>query len=411
MLRPSDFDHKKSRSSVRTRRRQVALIYNATQAYDLKVMSGVAAYLQEGVRWNIYLEANSLKDQRLPDLNSWKGDGIIANFDDPQVAATVMHSKVPSVGFGSGYGWYSRKSRIPYFSTNKEAVAHMAADHLMDRGFRHFAYCGYPHSPISGFSEERGQAFAKHVSQRGFACQIFRGRHKTSRAWFAIQRSLGRWLESLPKPVGLMAADDQRARQVLEVCRNSGLRVPEDVAVIGVDNDELLCQLSPTLLTSVEQGAKRIGYEAAALLDRMMAGRRPRKRWFRINPVGVVTRRSTDILAIEDTRVANAMAFIWEHACQGIKVRDILNAMSTSRTGLETHFKAILGHSIHTTIRRVQLERARGLIYETDLPVKQVAARTGFKTVQHMTILFSKMFGVPPAAYRRMTGTGRPARD
>src|SRR5215831_10280152 len=196
--------------------RKVALIYNATQGYDLKVMSGVAAYLQEGARWSVYLEESSLKDQRLPDLNSWKGDGIIANFDNRRVAAMIMESKLPTVGFGSGYGWYSRASRIPYFSTNKEAAAHMAADHLIERGFRHFAYYGYSHSPIRGFSEERGRAFAKYVNQRGYGCQIYRGLHKIGRSWLGLQQSLSRWLESLPEPVGLMAADDQCARQVLE---------------------------------------------------------------------------------------------------------------------------------------------------------------------------------------------------
>jgi LacI family transcriptional regulator len=137
----------------------------------------------------------------------------------------------------------------------------------------------------------------------------------------------------------------------------------------------------------------------------MMAGMRPQNTWFQVDPVKVVTRQSTDITATEDIKVVQAMAFIREHACEGIEVRDILNAISMSRTGLETHFKATLGYSIHTAIRRVQLERARGLIHETDLPVKQVAARTGFKTVQHMTVLFSRMFGSPPATYRRMNRT------
>jgi LacI family transcriptional regulator len=382
--------------------RHVALIYNATLAYDLKVMSGVAAYLRENPRWNVYLEENSLKDQRLPDLLSWRGHGIIANFDDPRVAAAVMRSKLPTVGFGSGYGWYSRKSRIPYFATNKEAAAHLAADHLIERGFRRFAYCGHPRTQLTGWSEERGQAFAEYVKRRGFTCHIYRGRYRTGRAWAAIQQSLGEWLASLPKPVGLLAANDHRARQVLEACRGRGFRVPEEVAVLGVDNDELLCQLSSPLLTSIEQGAKQIGYEAAALLDRMMAGVKPPQTRFVIDPVGIVPRRSTEILAIQEPYVAKAMAFVREHASAGIKVRDVLEAVSLSRAGLETRFKSLLGYSIHTAIRNVQLNRARQVIYETDLPLKEVAATTGFKTVQHMTAAFAKMFGRPPGEYRRL---------
>lgn len=189
---------------VLRRMRHVALIYDARLAYDLKVMTGVAAYLQEGTKWNVYIEENALKDQRLPDLRSWEGDGIVADFDDPRVAMAVVDSKLPAVAFGSGYGWHTPESRIPYFFTNNEAVVRLAADHLLDRGFRHFAYCGYPRTPTNGWSEERERAFAERVKGRGFLCQIYRGRHKINREWASIQRSLGVWLESLPKPVALM---------------------------------------------------------------------------------------------------------------------------------------------------------------------------------------------------------------
>lgn len=389
------------------RMRRVALIYDATVAYDVKVMSGVAAYLEERGKWNVYIEENTLKDQRLPELRSWKGHGIIADFDDPRVATAVKESKLPAVAFGSGYGWYAPESGIPYFFTNNPAVALLAAGHLLDRGLRHFAYCGYPRSPINGWSEERERAFTEAVKERGLSCRTYRGHQQTSRNWAAIQRSLRAWLESLPKPVGLMAANDYRARQVLEACRASGLRVPEELAVIGVDNDELLCQLSSPLLSSIEQGAKQIGYRAAALLDSIMSGRNPSESRFVIDPVGVVTRLSTDIVAIEDPKAAQAMAFIWEHACDGIKVQDVVNAVAASRAGLEARFKASLGRTLRVAIRDVQLERARRLISDTNLALKQVAADTGFKSVQHMTTLFAKAFGRPPAEYRRAAGAGR----
>jgi LacI family transcriptional regulator len=180
--------------------RHVALIYDATRAYDLKVMTGVAAYLQEGAGWNVYIEENSLKDQRLPDLRTWKGDGIIADFDNPRVAAAVVESKLPAVAFGSGYGWYAPESRIPYFFTNNRAIAHLAADHLLDRGFRNFAFCGYPRTPINGWSEERERAFVARLKRRGLACQVYRGPHTDGRGWTARQSALRQWLEALPKP-------------------------------------------------------------------------------------------------------------------------------------------------------------------------------------------------------------------
>ncbi len=384
------------------RSRRVALIYDATLAYDLKVMAGVAAYLQEEGDWNVYIEETALKDQRLPDLRSWKGDGVIADFDDPRVARAVVASGLPAVAFGSGYGWYSPLSRIPYFFTNNQAIASLAADHLAERGFRHFAYCGYPQTAINGWSRERERAFAKRAAQLGIPCHIYHGHYWISRTWAAVQRSLQAWLKSLPKPAGLMAANDKRGRDVLEACRAIGLRVPEEIAVIGVDNDEVLCQLSSPLLSSVEQGARRIGHDAAALLDRIMSGRRPRRRKMVIDPAGIVTRRSTDILAIDDPLVAKAMAYIRERGCEGIRAEDVVSAMAVSRSGLEAHFRAVLGRTVRIAIRNVQLERCQRLIVNTNVSLKQVAADSGLKSVQHMTTLFGRRFGHPPAEFRRI---------
>ncbi len=341
------------------------------------------------------------KDQRLPDLADWEGDGIIANLDHPNVAMAVMKSKLPTVGFGSGYGWYAPKSHIPYFFTNNQAIARLAADHLLERGFRYFAYYGYPRTPINGWSEEREREFADRVRAGGFPCQIYRGRNRNSRRWAHIQKTLCAWLVSLPKPTGLMAANDNRARQVLEACRLSGLRVPEEIAVIGVDNDEVLCRLSSPLLTSIEQGAARIGYEAATLLDGMMSGNSSGKRRYVVDPEGVVMRLSTDVLPVEDAQVAKAMSFIREHACNGIKVPHVVAAVAASRSGLEARFKTALGRTLHTAIRDVQLERAKRLFTETNLAAKEIAASTGFKSVQHMSSLFKGAVGLPPAEFRR----------
>ena len=382
--------------------RRVALIYDATRAYDLKVVAGVATYLQKDAGWSIYIEETALKDQRLPDLRSWKGDGIIANFDDRRVAKAVMQSRLPAVAFGSGYGWYGPKSNIPYFFTNNQAIARIAADHFLDRGFWHFAYCGYPRTPINGWSEERELAFRKQLRDRKFECHVYRARPPADGGWAPAQHALRVWLESLPKPLALMAANDNRGRQVLEACRSSGLRVPEEVAVIGVDNDELLCQLSTPLMSSIEQGARRIGYEAAGLLDRIMSRQRSRYRRFVIDPLGVVTRRSTDIFAVQDPLIERAMAFVRDRVSHGIKAQDVVKAVAVSRSGLELRFKAALGRTLHGAIRHVQLDRARGLITDTNLPLKEVAANSGFKSVQHMTTLFRKAFGHAPGQYRNM---------
>src|SRR6267143_1116768 len=365
--------------------RRIALIYDARLTYDLKVMTGVASYLQEGHHYSVFIEENALKDQRLPDLRSWEGDGIIADFDDPAVARLVTQSRLPVVGFGGGYGWYVEGS-VPYFYTNNQAIATLAADHLLDRGFKHFAYCGYARSPINGWSQEREDAFVKYIKKRAASCAVFQDldRLNDNRAapnWAALQRSLGEWLRTLPKPLGVMAANDNRGRQVLEACRAYELAVPDEVAVIGVDNDELLCRLSSPPLSSVEQGARRLGYAAAALLDRMIQGRNPRQRHLVIDPLSIVTRQSTDVLAIDDPKVAKAMTFIREHASESIKVPHVVSAVAISRSGLETRFAAALGYTIRTAIRNTQLERARRLVLEMAMPRMEGSSETGVRSV------------------------------
>jgi LacI family transcriptional regulator len=158
---------------------QVALIYDATHTYDLKVMTGLATYMHQCGDNNVYIEASALKDQRLPDLRSWEGDGIIANFDHPTVARAVAESKLPAVAFGSGYGWDMQGSSIPYFSTNQSLVASAAADHLFELGYRHFGYCGYVRTSINGWSKEREKSFVRCLGKRGFLCHVYRPSHKT----------------------------------------------------------------------------------------------------------------------------------------------------------------------------------------------------------------------------------------
>lgn len=389
--------------AARSRSRRIALIYDARSAYDTKVMAGVATYIHEAGTWNVYIEENALQDQRLPDLVTWRGGGIIANFDHPRVAAAVVRSRLPAVGFGSGYGWYPAASEIPYFFTNNQAIAALAADHLISKGLRQFAFCGYPGSRINGWSSERQDSFKAELAKRGFPCRVYPARAATEANWASLHRSIGAWLRSLPKPAGVLASNDIRGRQILEACRDCSLRVPDDIAVLGVDNDELLCSLSSPLLSSVEQGAKRLGYEAAKLLDSLI-GKPASVRVLKnvIDPFGVVARASTDVLAIEDPHLAGAMTYISQHFASGISVDDVVAAGGLSRSGLEKKFRARLGFSIGATIRRFQLERARELILTTNLPLKEIAASLSYPSIQHMTTIFRRVFGQPPARLRRM---------
>jgi LacI family transcriptional regulator len=385
--------------------RHVALIIDAARPYDRKIISGVARYVKEhGSEWSMYVEEDPLG--KLPDLHHWQGDGILANFDDRRVAEAVRGLKVPVVGIGGGYGWYNPALHIPYFTTDNVAIARLAVDHFVERGFRHLAFYGCPRTRINRWSEERAEAFRHWAGEAGVSCDVFTGRYGTARRWVELQRSLTKWLRTLEKPTGLMAANDVRARHVLEACRALELRVPEDVAVIGVDNDEMMCDLTDPPLSSVEQGAWRVGHQAAALLDGWMNGKNPDKWQFVVKPEGVMARRSTDFWTIDDPDVAEAVRFLRERACRHIQICDVAKHVGVSPSTLKNRFRAALGRTIHAELQRLRLDRAKQLLADTDLPLKQVATQTGFRYIQYLTRVFRQHVGQTPGEYRKQRVRG-----
>ncbi len=232
---------------------------------------------------------------------------------------------------------------LPFVETDDVIIAGLAADHLLERGFNHYAFCGDERYKWSIWREEE---FVRIVTGKGHGCPVYRHHPEGGKAPSNMaeeERQLSNWVKQLPKPIGIMACYELRGQQLLEVCRRMGIAVPDEVAVIGVDNDELLCNLSDPPLSSIIPDTHRTGYEAAHILDRLMSGKKCATREVRVAPLGIVTRQSTDVLAIADTDISQAVRFIRQHACDGIKVEDVLNAVPLSRRVLENRFKKITG--------------------------------------------------------------------
>jgi LacI family transcriptional regulator len=279
--------------------------------------------------------------------------------------------------------------------TDDRAVAKLAVDHLIERGLRHFAFCG---DSRYTWSRYRQAYFEELVGLAGFECSSFNPEpsHHLGKEYGAIAQ----WLAKLPRPRGVMACYDSRAHHVLDVCRNEGIVVPDEVAVIGVDNDELLCRLTSPPLTSVALNSQAIGYLAASLLDRMMAGETVAPEVHLVEPIGIVCRQSTDVLAIKDPLVARAVRFIHEHACEGINVNDVLRDIPMSRRVLESRFRKFLERSPHDEIVKVRIRRVKELLCETDLPLYVIAEKTGFEHVEYLSVAFKREEGMWPSAYR-----------
>ena len=374
-------------------RRKVALLIETSNAYARGLLGGVVAYMRENRAWSIYLAEHGRGDQPPAWLADWSGDGIIARIENRDIARALARLKLPVVDVSAA----RLLSSLPWVETDDVAFARLAAEHLLERGFKHFGYCG---DDRFNWSKLRSEHFARFIKENGCTCSIYQPEASSLPNAERQVEDIAAWVDRLPKPVGVMACYDLRGQQVLDACRRRDIAVPDDVAVIAVDNDELLCALSDPPLSSIIPNTYRAGFAAAALLDRLMAGKKVKCLTHLIPPLGVSTRQSTDVLAIEDRNVVQAVRFIREHACDGINMGDVLKAAPQSRRVLERRFKKFLGRTPHEEILRIQFNRVKQLLSETVLPLAIIAERAGFDHVEYLSVAFKRTFGVPPSQYR-----------
>jgi LacI family transcriptional regulator len=372
---------------------KVALLIETSNSYARGLLRGVVSFHKEHRAWSLYLSEHNRGDEPPRWLSEWNGHGIIARIENDAIARVLREVRIPVVDVSAA----RLIPEIPWLETDDALIARLAAEHLLERGFRHFAFSGIQHFNWSNWREE---AFAAEVRAAGGDCFVYRPSREFLDDDEGQVDDLATWVASLPKPVGVMACYDLRGVQILNACRSIGVAVPDEVAVIGVDNDDLLCEVSYPPLSSVIPNTQRTGYEAAKLLDQMMQGKLPRQAMHLVPPSGVATRQSTDVLAIDDRNVALGVHFIRQHACEGIKVTDVLKAVPHSRTLLEQGFKKYLGRTPHQEIMRIRLNRVRELLTETDLSLEGIAERTGFSHVEYLSVAFRREIGVPPSQYR-----------
>ena len=377
--------------------RHVALLIETSRAYGRGLLHGISVYLQDHYAWTIYFQPGGLDTPPPRWLRRWHGDGILARIDNLQTAEMILQTGLPAVDLR----YTIRNLGLPNVGPDNHAVVSLAFQHLRDCGFTHFGFCGLP--PKRNFwMDLRRRLFEQRVQVAGFICHIFDGTAQgVSATWEDEQEQIAAWIRRLPKPIGVMTCNDDRGLQVLDACRRINVLVPEDVAVIGVDNDEILCHLSNPKLSSVDVATYRVGYAAAALLDRMMAGEPPPQEPVQLAPGVVVPRASTDVLATQDPELAEAIHFLRQHACEGLRLKDFERMSILSRRTLERRVKKLLGRSPKEEITRVQLELAKGLLAETDLPVVVVAEKCGFSQPKYFSHVFHAKVGTPPALYRR----------
>ena len=381
---------------------KVALLIETSNRYGRDLLYGVRDWIQKrGERWSISFTEQARRAPLPSWLSNWEGDGVIARVDSAAAAKTLRRLKIPVVDVSAD----RPTSEFPRVSIDNVAVARLAVAHLQSKGLRNFAYVG-DHRFI--WSRQRADEFCRLMAKEGKPCRVYSEPSvavATAPSADVELRAIAAWLQNLSRPVGVFACYDNRALQVLEACQLLGLSVPDEVAVIGVDDDEVLCHLSNPPLTSVLPNARLTGFEAAAQLSRLMHGEKIESQTSFIEPIRVVERQSTDASAVADPKIAAALRYINDHACEGIDVSDVLRAVPVSRTLFDRRFKALLGHSPHQHIVNKRIERAKSLLIDSDLSVAVIAELVGFANTSYLSTVFRRVTKMSPKAFREKMRT------
>jgi len=406
---------------------RVVLLLYPNAEYDRCVLQGIARYARIHGPWIFCLPGKEaglpLPDDeaisgepikkgrvgkgrrvRLPDLRRWGATGFIGRLQTPATTEMALAAGVPVIAMDLSDEQLTGgllPARVSEIRPDSHLAGRMAAEHLLERGFRNFGYCGYAGRT---WSERRRQGFCRRLEEAGFSCHVYQPAKRqlaTSLPWQQECGSVVDWLRGLPKPLGIMACNDVRGRQVLEASTLGDMSVPYEVAIVGADDDQLLCDLSNPSLSSVAFNVRQAGYRAAELLDGLMSRRLKRPQRIDVEPLWVVPRQSTDAIAVDDAEVAMALRYVRENARRPIGVRDVVKQLAISRRALEIRFQGTLGRSIREEIERVRLDWTKQLLLETDLPVSKIADHTGFRCPSYLSKVFHRMTGVTLAQYRR----------
>lgn len=383
----------------------IGLLIESSRASGRALLCGIAKFVHHYGPWSFYWEPGGL-EKGWPKLKALNVDGIILR--DVDKLEEVADLKIPAVVIGHS------KTEVPNLAnvvTDSSAIGQIGAEHLLNCGFKHFAFCGYgnalPPSPVLEsftWSDFRRESFEQRIREAGFKISTYTTLSAATDAWYIERHKMAEWLKSLPKPIGLMACNDDCGRQVIEACKLAGLSVPDQVGVLGADNDEVVCGLSDPPMSSVAINFERAGYEAALALNRALRAKKRTPSKIIVGATHVVARRSTDFMAVLDPHVGKALQFIRDHIRENIMVTEIARAAGLSRRALEIKFRREIECSIHQYVRRVRTDQIVRLLVETDLPIGQIAESLGFSDIQHFARYFRASKEASPLAYRRTFG-------
>jgi LacI family transcriptional regulator len=366
---------------------RIGLMVEPLSGYGSKILDGISRYVQQKHNWRIAFFDRERRE--LAELvETWEGDAIICTVVDQRFHDAAASRKIPVVNVAG----LLDESVVMSVLSDDGAIGKMAAEHLLDRGFASFAFVRRRDG--TRYSQDRGEGFRKRVEEAGWKVNMI-----NIGSTHGDDELIGK-LANLPRPLGIFTSLDRVGAMVLEACWKADIKVPEEIAIVGAGNHKQLCELCSPTLSSVEVDFERRGYEAAALLDRILEGGERPSEPLRIPPAHVVERRSTDVFAFDDADVVAALRFIREHADTTIKVRDVVAATTISRRSLEGRFNTLIGRTLHEEIWRAHFDLAMRLLSSSDLSLQEVAERSGFRTASALVNLFRQRLGITPKEFR-----------
>lgn len=387
--------------TARAKMPQVAILLESSHGVSRAMLQGILKYVRVYGPWSLNTWVGGTSDIQMPDLRLWRGTGIVGRVTRAALARAIADSRLPAVLVNPSDAYLKPSHPLAACSRTRSdspAIGRLAADFFLGKPFSHFAFVG----EVAGISWSlaRQEAFASRLAEAGKGCHVYPLPPKRLAGRDSERPLLCAWLSGLPKPVAIFAANDHRARQVLDACLVAGVAVPYEAAVLGVNNDELVCETCIPPLSSIAVDAERAGYEAARMLDERMRRTARHQEIFTYGPAGVVSRASTDVLHVEDRLVIRALEFIRINGGLTIRVSDVAEHLGVSCRWAEMRFQQTLGSSVHDAIRRARMATVCAMLKETDLPLSAISKKSGFAHPNHLCALFKRQFGTTMSDYR-----------
>jgi len=374
---------------------RVALLVETTRTYTRELLAGVRRYLAEHGPWSTFLELRALDSSPPEWLKHWDGDGILTRTFTAETSGIIRKTGLPAVELRATYHGGER----PFVGCDNVQIGRLVTEHFLERGYLHFAAYSLH---TERFFIERVQSFVTEIERLGRVCALLPEANPDSALdWERSQARLVAWLLELPKPVGIFAASDQLGVRLLDACQRAGVAVPEEVAIVGAENEETLCSFATPRLSSVQFDGFSVGLAAAEMLDRLMRGESLANREVLVPAKGVVMRESSDEYVINDKLVARAARLIRENAASGLTVESLCETLNASRSTLDRRMKAALRRSPKEEILRIRFRQVERLLRETDLTVDAIAEQTGFANAHYLQSAFKQLRGQTPGQFRK----------